>query len=106
MAHDLIWDKLKVHDHQGLIGCETSNQEDMSAETAHTVHPNPAMQGQSVVLTSGSPFREATVLNAAGQRVKHLSFPSTTRTELTLANLPAGLYFVEQGGVRIPLVIH
>ena len=47
----------------------------MSAETAHTVHPNPAMQGQSVVLTSGSPFREATVLNAAGQHVKHLSFP-------------------------------
>ena len=64
------------------------------------------MQGQSVVLTSGRPFREAAVLNAAGQTVKHLSFPPTTHTELTLSNVPAGLYFVEHGGVRTPLVIH
>ena len=75
LAHDLIWDKLNVHDHHGLIGCETSRQEEVSTETAHSVYPNPAMQGQSVVLTSGRPFGKATVLNAAGQTVKHLQLP-------------------------------
>ena len=106
VAHDLIWDKLKVHDHHGLIGCETSGHAEVEAVAKHTVYPNPAMQGQSVVLTSGQPFGEATVLNAAGQTVKQRSFPPTTRTELTLSNLPAGFYFVEHGARRTPLVIH
>ena len=106
VAHDLIWDKLKVHDHQGLIGCATSEHAEVEAVAKHTVYPNPAMQGQSVVLTSGRPFGEATVLNAAGQTVKQRSFPPTTRTELTLSNLPAGFYFVENGAMRTPLVIH
>ena len=59
-----------------------------------------------MVLRNGSPFHEAILLNAAGQKVQHLTFPATTRTELTLSNVPAGLYFVEHGQVRTPLVIH
>lgn len=106
VSHELIWDKLKVHDHSGLIGCETSGQAEAETMAKHSVYPNPAMPGQAVVLRNGSPFHEAILLNAAGQKVQHLTFPATTRTELTLSNVPAGLYFVEHGQVRTPLVIH
>ena len=70
------------------VGIEESNKEDFT-----TVYPNPA--SNKVTVNSSLQLREINVLNALGAVVLNVPLHNTTKAEVSLNELPVGVYLLQ-----------